>query len=357
MKNNKGRKKTKTIFTRALLLLLVLVILYLAWYQLFYQSPRVNSGVASKILVFKGHRNIVTAVRFSPDDQLVITSGVDSTVRIWERTSGRIVTEIRQPEGVSYMDLSEDGQYIVTGSYDSKVRLFRVRDGKLLHELKGHKGTVWTVAFSADGKRIASSGDDAVIRIWNTDSGDLVRTLNGHKRIVWSVKFSPDGTQLASGSFDWTFKLWNLQDGKIIWDNHDHSETVVDLAFSHNGKLLATTSDDKTIRIWNLKEKTMARRMEVAEHVQAVAFSPDDKRLMTGGRDKPMRAEFLQNIFGDSHFNPGVSARLWEIDNGKLLQTFQNHANDVMDLAYSHDGNWVATASADHTVEVWRLKQ
>ncbi len=50
--------------------------------------------------------------------------------------------------------------------------------------------------------------------------------------------------------------------------------------------------------------------------MQAVAFSSDDKRLLTGGRDKPMIGEFLQNFFGDSYVNKGVSARLWDVNSG-----------------------------------------
>ena len=90
---------------------------------------------------------------------------------------------------------------------------------------------------------------------------------------------------------------------------------------------------------------------------KAVAFSPDDKRLITGGRDKPMIGELLQEIFGDSKFNPGVSARLWDIETGTLLQTFSKHGNDVMDAAYSNNGKWIATASADKTVELWQLNR
>ena len=189
------------------------------------------------------------------------------------------------------------------------------------------------------------------------ETGKLLHTLQGHTRTVWSVKFSPDGTQLASGSFDFTVKLWNLQDGKVVWNNTGHEETVVDLAFSHDGRLLATTSDDKTIKLWNLTDHRLLQSMRVAEHVQAVAFSPDDQLLLTGGRDKPMIGEFLQEIFGDSHFNPGISARLFEVSSGRLLQTFTHHANDMMDVAISHDGRWLAMASADKTATIWQLKK
>lgn len=347
------RSKRKLI----ILVPLLMIILILAYYQLLYKSPRVNNGIASASTTFNRHRNIVTSVRFGPADSLMVTSSVDSTIKVWRKETGELIKEIRQPSGVAYMDLSAEGKYAVTGSYDNVVRLWDINDGIIVKEYKGHAGTVWHVAISNDNKKIASGDNDGVVNIWDIESGNLLHRLTGHKRIVWSVKFSPDGTQVASSSFDFTVKLWNAADGKLIWDNQGHKETVVDLAFSHDGKMLASTSDDKTIKIWNVAEQKLIRTMKVAEHVQAVAFSPDDKRLMTGGRDKPMIGEFLQEIFGDSRFNPGVSARLWNVQTGELLQTFSSHGNDVNDVAYSHDGRWVATASADKTVEIWKLNK
>jgi WD40 repeat protein len=347
------KKRRKKLFI--ILLPLLAIIGVLAYYQLLYKSERVDNGIAKLEKIFDKHSDIVTSVRFSPGDSLMVTSGVDSTIKIWNRASGEMVKEIKQNSGIAYMDLSSDGNYVVTGGYDSTVRLWRITDASLIKEFKGHSGTVWAVAFSNDGKKIASGGNDGLVNIWDVEAGHLLHKLQGHKRIVWSVKFDPGGTKLASSSFDFTIKLWNVDDGKLVWDNKEHEETVVDIAFSHDGKLLASTSDDKTIKIWNVADQKLVRTMNVAEHVQAVAFSPDDKRLMTGGRDKPMIGEFLQVIFGDSKFNPGVSARLWDVETGKLLQTFTKHTNDVMDVAYSHDGKWIATASADKTVDLWEI--
>lgn len=45
--------------------------------------------------------------------------------------------------------------------------------------------------------------------------------------------------------------------------------------------------------------------------------------------------------------------RLWDVSTGKLLQTFSYHANDVNDLAWSSNGEWIASASADKRVGLW----
>ena len=339
-----------------LLILLFVVVGVPAYYQLLYQPKKVDSGLVQLKRVFKEHNDIVTAVRFSPNDSLVVTGSVDSTVKVWRRETGQVIRTIRQPQGISYLDLSSDGNYIATGSYDEIVRIWRTGDGTLMKELKGHKGTVWTVAFSPDGKWLASSGDDKNIKLWNTATGELVHTLRGHTLNVWALKFSPKGNKLASCSFDCTYKIWDRATGELLVNNTAHTQTVVDIAFSNNGKMLASTSDDCTIKLWNMDDGALLRTMEVPEHVQAVAFSPDDKLLMTGGRDKTLIGEFVQNIFGDSHFNKGISARLWDVKTGTLLQTFNKHTNDVMDIAYSYNGKWIATASADKTVQLWEFK-
>jgi len=105
------RSKGKWIF----LILILIIVGFLLYYHLLYKPPRVDNGVASLALVFDKHRNIVTSVRFSPDDSRIVTSSVDSTIKTWERSSGKLVNQIKQAAGVAYMDLSNDGRYVVTG--------------------------------------------------------------------------------------------------------------------------------------------------------------------------------------------------------------------------------------------------
>jgi WD40 repeat protein len=186
----------------------------------------------------------------------------------------------------------------------------------------------------------------------------LLRTLEGHSLNVWSVAFSPDGKLLASGSFDKKINIWNVTDGKLIRTISGHSEAVLSVAFSKDGRYLASGSDDRTVKLWNVADGNLLRSFQGdSEHIYSVALSPDGKWLLSGGRDKNTLGELIQNIFGDSDSNKWVTVRLWNLEDGKLLQTFAQHSNDVFSVAFSPDSKWIASASEDKTVGVWQLSQ
>jgi len=351
MKNNRPEKKWGL---KIFIILLVLLICFLTYHQLWYKAERVDGNIFKLERTLAAHRAEIWTVRFSPNGTLLASGSVDSSVKIWNKETGNLVIDLKHPSGITNIAFSPDGNFIATTAYDEKVRLWKLPEGVLVKEFTGHKGTVWSVDFSADGKTIASSGEDASIKLWDT-SGRLIRTLTGHSLNIWNVKFSPDGKWIASGSYDKTVKIWNVSMGKNEHTLTDHSEAIVAIAYSQNGKILASTSDDKTIKLWNTNNWSLVRTLTVPEHVQAVDFSPNCKMLAAGGRDKPVVGEFLQNFLGDSKYNKGVSMRLWDVGTGKLLQTFSEHANDVNDISWCPDGKWIATGSSDRTVELWRL--
>ena len=334
--------------------ILFAIISFLTYEQLFSKSEQVDSTIFQLQKVISAHTSDVWTVKFSPDGTLLASGSVDSTVKVHDK-NGALIYTLKHPIGVTALTFSPNGTLLATCAYDAKIRLWTLPEGKLIKELSGHEGTAWSLDFSLDGKTLASSGEDKTIKVWDVESGKLVQTLTGHSLNIWDVKFSPDGSKIASGSYDKTIKIWDSKSGKLLNTLTGHSEAIVSLAFSSDNKMLVSTSDDKTIKLWDTTTWKLIRTMEVPEHAQASDFSPDGKRLLTGGRDKPALGEFLQNFFGDSEFNKGVTMRLWDVQTGKLLQTFSEQANDVNDVTYSSDGNWIASGSSDKTVALWKL--
>lgn len=339
---------------RLFAIILLFVIIAIACYQPCYKPEEIKSNIFILDKTLIGHTSDVWTVKFSPDGNLIASGSVDSTVRIYNR-NGALVKILHQPEGITYLDFSPGGKYLATGSYDGKVRLWTT--GGILIKEFNYNQPAWTIAFSPDGKTIAAAGEEKNIKLWDVESGKLITVLSGHQANVWCIKFSNDGNKIVSGSFDKTIKMWDVKNHSLIKTLTAHTQAIVDLAVSPDDESFASASDDKTIKVWNINSgKLLASLKGGDEHVQGLAYSPEGKWLVSSGRDKAMFGEFLQNIFGDSHFNKGISMRLWDMQTHTVVQTFSWHANDVNDVAFSPDGIFIASASSDKTVCLWRKK-
>ena len=70
-------------------------------------------------------------------------------------------------------------------------------------------------AVSPDSKLVAAGSLDTIVRVWDTRTGQQVERLRGHKDSVYSVAFSPAGDSLVSGSLDKSLKVWDLRQTKL----------------------------------------------------------------------------------------------------------------------------------------------
>ena len=61
---------------------------------------------------------------------------------------------------------SADGQLIATGSGDTTVQVWEATTGKVLFTYRGHTDVVFSVAWSPDGTRLASASADTTVQVW-----------------------------------------------------------------------------------------------------------------------------------------------------------------------------------------------
>ena len=188
---------------------------------------------------------------------------------------------------------SPSGQTLASGGADGTVRFWSVAThGRVGAALEAHAGTVYQVAYSPDGQMLATANADGTVRLWNVTSHQELAVLHGHQGIVYTVAFSPDGRTLASGGVDRTVRLWNVAQRRQIGPPlRGHHGSVLSVAFSPDGKTLASGSADRTIRLWDVK-RHRARGKPLRGSggtVFAVAFSPDGKTLASGGADNTIR--------------------------------------------------------------------
>jgi WD40 repeat protein/serine/threonine protein kinase len=236
----------------------------------------------------------------------------------------------------------------VVGSTDhAQVEVWDVTQGRS-RSLPALDGTIHSLAISPDGKRIAiGSGfmDPRIenrITLWDV-AGD---TMVWEKRdsvfpAVMSIAFSPDGTTLAAGygAYSWfsagRIRLFDVRSGRERDSFPGPRGGVNDLSFHPKGAILAIAGSG-VVELRAVADGHKLRDLPGhALWVYKVAFSPDGNWLASGGWDRTIR--------------------LREVATGHERLTIFGHNGFIYGLAFSPDSRALASTSEDRSVKVWEV--
>ncbi|PVH99085.1 WD40 repeat-like protein [Periconia macrospinosa] len=293
-------------------------------------EPVVEKNWSACLQTLESHSRSVNSVAFSPDSTRLASGSVDSTIKIWDASSGQCIRMLKgHSSSVNSVAFSPDSTRLASGSVDSTVMIWDASSGQCIRMLKGHSTSVSSVAFSPDSTRLASGSVDSTIKIWDASSGQCLQMLKGHSSSVNSVAFSPDSTRLASGS-DSRVIIWDVSSGQRLQVLKYYSPSVNSVAFSPDSTRLASGSVDSTVKIWDVSSGRCLQMLKGhSRSVNSVAFSPDSKRLASGSYDN--------------------TVKIWNASSGQCFQTLKGHSRYVNSVAFSPDSTRLASGSYDNT--------
>jgi len=252
---------------------------------------RFNGKGFAEVRQFRGHQHSVTSVAFSPDGSFVVSGSRDTTARIWGVETGKQLERFDHDGAVTDVVVSSDGNLLVTGSEDNSVRIWNLVDKQLLHKMEGHNDEVRCVAISSDNRFVLSGSEDGTVCVWDGHSGKLHRTFDGNKYAVSSLSVSPTGRNAVSTSIFSTI-VWDFTTGKELTrlnPPNDVKGPVWAVTYSHDGRWIATGHKKHAV-IWNARSGDVMQILRGhLDHVQAAAFTPDDRYLVTVSGDRTMR--------------------------------------------------------------------
>jgi WD40 repeat protein/serine/threonine protein kinase len=277
----------------------------------------------------------VTSVAFSPDGRHVASGLANGAIEFWEVTTGLVSLTLGQHKnGVAGLAFSPDGKLLASASESGTVKVWSLTTEEEVRAFPERVGGGLLV-FSPDSLRLAClAAEKKNVRVWDLASDDAL-LLRGHEDVITSLAFSPDGARVAAGGADKTIRVWDLSEGR-------KSTTlgyagVFHMAYSPDGHCVAIASGlgvRKTVQVLKAATAEELFRVDALDAVfTGVAFSPDGQRLATASADKMVK--------------------VWDLATAQPVVALKEHTGPVLCVTYSPDGRRLASGSVDGAVRVW----
>ena len=136
--------------------------------------------------------------------------------------------------------------------------------------------------------------------------------------------------------------MWETHNGTVIGKYETNHYPLLEGPNGYGGKFLSWSPDSRFLAVVNQTEIQIidanSQRIFTTYHghvsqVQALAYSPDGQYIASGGYD--------------------WTVQVWESATGVLRFLYQGHTGVVRDLAWSPNGKDIVSCGDDGTVQVW----
>ncbi len=270
---------------------------------------------------------------FAPDGQ-VLAMPRDGIVSLLDLTTFQEIEQLPALGSDVYRVVySPDGALLVSGSRSGEIRVWSCAERRLLQELADANTPAYPLGFAADGRWLLSIDAKARAVWWDTLTWQTVRTsLLGPSHFT---AVSPEGRLLAFGDAQAIHWL-NAETGELLETMPSgHRDWLQGIAFSSDGSQAASVDTCGTVAIWDSSSFERIAAFKGHMHgAHAVAFSPDGRRLATGG-------------------DGSDAVKLWDLPTRRELMTLPGHSSVFEFVAFSPDGRWLATCNREGQLHLW----
>ncbi len=287
-----------------------------------------NTVTAGEYMLLKGHADTIQAIAFSPDGRQALSADLSGRLCLWDTTSGQRTRELLHENPVEDAIYAPQGNLLaVIAGHD--IILYDASTLKAIRTISDTEQSFYTLCFTPDQRILVAGGQQGIV-FRDVKTGEKISQLD-HENLdnVHSIAVSPDSTLLAAGG-NGIIVLWEMN-GKKRWNLT--CEIAKTLAFSPDGHNLTFDAGNNVGRVDVATGRLKATMKGHNGFVQVLAYSPDGRRLATGGDD--------------------TTIRIWDAAEQKELLTLPGGSKSITTLAFSPNQRQLISANFSGLIRLW----
>ena len=234
-----------------------------------------------------GHRDVITCMDASDDQNLLATGSKDGDVRFWKVTDHddsciTLVTHHGAIRSISMAPLAD--QVLILGE-SSPPSLWDVKSQQLIQNFPDIDKKINTAVMNSHASMIAIGSVDGKCRFYDIRCCDLLNSFDSYSSVL-SLSFSTTGESLVAGTANGSIFFCESKNGRILHSSKIHSAAVNSAAIQPNGNLIITASSDNSVILTDTDN--FESRFTLSAHEKPVIdakFSRDGGSFTTCGKD------------------------------------------------------------------------
>ncbi|EME47413.1 hypothetical protein DOTSEDRAFT_77728 [Dothistroma septosporum NZE10] len=270
-----------------------------------------------------------TFLSYTPNGRKLITAGLNGALRVFEHGSDDEPAIIDVPTE-NHLAIVATDDFFIVGCEDGSVTRYSLATNKMEEILLRCTAPVRDLALSPDGQWLAVASDELEVKIVDTSDMERVMYLRDQMRPIKQLSFDRSGATLTASSTDGIIYVYSLSSEQpvliktiqgLIGILESDAENSARATWHPDGRAFVVATDTKDLQIvarndWQ-RQKVFSGGHKA--DVSAIAWSPNGALLASASLDK--------------------SLALWDVRTQKLLNTFTDMRNPILDMQWHTKGN------------------
>lgn len=297
----------------------------------------------NKLHTLTGHNDCIYALVEGSDPRFFYTGAGDGMVVEWDLDApkdGKLIAKL--PHSVYALAVDRERNLLVIGHNFEGIHVIDLTENKEIWNLKMTDQAIFDI--KVFGNEILIGTGDGVLVVVDIQARSVKKHIKLSSKSIRVMSIAAEKRQLALGLSDHTIKILDLTDNfKPLANLLGHTNSVFALSFSPDEKTLVSAGRDAQMKFWESGNYTLSEN--IVAHMYAInylSFKEDGKYLVTCSMDK--------------------SIKVWDAVNYKLMKVIDKarnagHGTSINKVLWSTYSAQVISVSDDRTISIWQIEE